>query len=98
MLSDAPFPSHCLQVQRIFQLAAYKAKQESSGIQLTQESLAELYKKRVRVSSGEEVSKYYVGQALRVYQHVLPDIACRTLTLSARIVDNRHVWLIELTT
>ena len=75
-----------MQVQRIFQLAAYKAKQESNGTQLTQDSLAELYNKRVRVSSGEEVSKYYVGQALRIYlyQHILSDVACRTLILEAQ--------------
>ena len=79
-----PFASHCLQVQRIFQLAAYKAKQESSGTQLSQDSLAELFNKRVRVSSGEEVSKYYVGQALRVYQHILSDVTCRTLILEAQ--------------
>ena len=83
-LRCTPPASHCLQVQRIFQLAAYKAKQESSGTQLTQDSLAELYNKRVRVSSGEKVSKYYVGQALRVYQHSLSDVTCRTLILEAQ--------------
>ena len=42
-----------VQVQRIFQLAAYKAKQEEAGITLGYEALADLYNKRVKVSSGE---------------------------------------------
>jgi hypothetical protein len=75
-----------LQVQRIFQLAAYKVKQEEAGNNLSYDSLAELYNKRVRVSSGEEVGRYYVGQALRVYTHVLSNDECRLLILEARLL------------
>jgi hypothetical protein len=83
-LSVCLFDSCVLQVQRIFQLAAYKANQEEAGNNLSYDNLADLYNKRVRVSSGEEVSRYYVGQALRVYTHVLSNDECRLLILEAR--------------
>jgi hypothetical protein len=71
------------QVQRIFQLIAYKAKQESLGTNLTHTQLAELYSTKVTVSSGETVSRDYVGAAVTVYSHILSDVACRTLVLQA---------------
>ena len=70
-------------VQRIFQLAAYKAKLEASGTNLTQAQLADLYSAKVMVSSGEAISRDYVGQALRVYLHILSDANCCQLILQA---------------
>jgi hypothetical protein len=80
-VSAGPFR---IQVQRIFQLAAYKAKLEEAGNNLSYENLADLYNKRVRVSSGEKVSRSFVGQGLRVYSLILSNDECRRLILEAR--------------
>jgi hypothetical protein len=71
------------QVQRLFQLMAYKAKQEASGTHLTHVQLADLYSSKVMVSSGETVSRDYVGAAVHVYNHILSDVNCRALVLQA---------------
>ena len=71
------------QVQRIFQLMAYKAKQEASGTYLTHVQLADLYSSKVMMSSGETVSRDYVGASVHVYNHILSDVNCRTLILQA---------------
>lgn len=62
-------------------MAAYKSSQEQIGVQLNQEMIADLYNRKVRVSSGEQVSKYFVGQALRIFQHIFSDEDCRKLVL-----------------
>ena len=72
------------QVQRIFQLAAYRASQQSKGVNLSNVTLSQLYNSRVRVSSGEEVSQYYVGQAMRIYTHLLSDPDLRALMIEVR--------------
>ena len=82
------FPPTCttrlsLQVQRLFQLMAYKAKQEASGTNLTHAQLADLYSSKVSVSSGEKVSRDYVGAAVYVYKYILSDVNCRALCLQA---------------
>ena len=72
-----------LQVQRLFQLMAYKAKQEASGTNLTHAQLADLYSSKVSVSSGEKVNRDYVGAAVYVYKYILTDVNCRALVLQA---------------
>ena len=62
---------------------AYKAKQEASGTTLTHAQLADLYSAKVKVSSGETVSRDYVGAAVHVYTHILSDVSCRSLVLQA---------------
>ena len=64
-------------------MAAYKAAQEQSGTNLSQEKLAELYAANVRESAGEAVNRDYIGMALRVFQHILSDNTCRALVLKA---------------
>jgi len=62
---------------------AYKAKQEASGTNLTHAQLADLYSSKVMVSSGETVSRDYVGAAVHVCTYILSDVNCRTLVLQA---------------
>ena len=70
-------------MQRIFQLAAYKTKREfTSGNPLSAPDLAIEYNSKVRVSSGEAVTKDYTYSALRVYDRIFKDDMCRTLVLS----------------
>ena len=72
-----------MQVRRIFQLAAYKAAQDAAGNIMTYDKLADLYSLKVKISSGEAVSRDYVGQALRIYNVILSDPQCRALIMQA---------------
>jgi len=77
-------PAQCpYQVQRIFQLAAYKSQMESRGVNLSCPQLAELYSAKVKVSSGEQVTITFVGSALRVFTQLLNEPTVRGLVLQA---------------
>ena len=71
------------QVQRIFQLAAYKTVLESRGISLSYPQLADLYSAKVKVSSGEQVTSTFVGSAMRVFSQLFADPTVRGLILQA---------------
>ena len=79
-------------MQRIFQLAAYKAKREFViGSPFSAPALAAEYNTKVVISSGEAVTRDYAYSALAVYDKILKDDVCRTIVLSVPpiITDGR---------
>lgn len=72
------------QVQRVFQLVAYKTKRESAtGKCMSAQELAGEYTAKVAVSSGEAVTVFYCQTAISVYEKVFKDDVCRQLVLQA---------------
>lgn len=72
-----------VQVQRIFQLAAYKAKREVlTGASVSCVELANEFSSKVAISSGEQISKDYAYTAMAVYDRILKDDTCRSIILS----------------
>jgi len=71
------------QVQRMFQIAAYKAQMETRGVTLSYQQLAELYSAKVKVSAGEQVTQTFVGSAMRVFSQLLSEPTVRGLILQA---------------
>ena len=78
----APVP----QVQRVFQLAAYKTKREfTTGQPMSAPDLSSEYNSKVVISSGEAVTKDWTYAALSVFDKIFKDDVCRTLVLSVSL-------------
>lgn len=66
------------QVQRIFQLAGFKARREAVACRpISAEQVAQEFNAHVTVSSGEAVTQTLVDTALTVWERIFRDDSCR---------------------
>ena len=85
--------SHALprKVQRIFQLAGFKARREAVVCRaISAEQVAVEFNARVTVSSGEAVTQTLVDTALTVWERIFRDEACRQSVMWALALGARQ--------
>ncbi len=72
-------------IQRIFELAAWKASVETtSGKKMSPASVATVWKEHVQVSSmGESINVAFIDAAMTVWDRMCQDDECRTMLLQA---------------
>ena len=76
-----------MQVQRIFQLAAFKNKREmTTGSGLSADNLVREFNEKVSASPGESVTVTYVTSAMAVYERILKDDTCRAIVLGVPLL------------
>lgn len=78
-------------VQRVFQLAGFKARREAVVCRaISAEQVAVEFNARVTVSSGEAVTQTLVDTALTVWERIFRDEACRLSVMWALALGTRQ--------